>query len=106
MLLSIKLKNLIKECPASNGIDFDFYLKNIVINGQKRGCSGFIVNKKNGNIVYINTEKPVYGGAKRYLYRYADSINDYRGQMNRFCNKPEDLAENICLLLSKDISQK
>lgn len=106
MLLSIKLKNLIKECPASNGIDFDFYLKNIVINGQKIGCSGFVVNKKNGNIIYVNTEKPVYDGLKRYLYRYADSINDYRGRMNRFCNKPEELAENICLLLSKDISQK
>lgn len=103
MLLSIKLKNLIEECPTSKGIDFDFHLKNILINGQKRGCSGFVVNKKNGNVIYVNTEKPVYGGIGRYLYRYADSIDDYRGKMNRFCDKPEELAENICILLSKNM---
>lgn len=37
-------------------LPYELKLKNININGQIRGCSGFIINKDTGKICYITTE--------------------------------------------------
>ena len=88
MLLATRLKNAIKrEMPEAN-IEFVFH--NININGRKLGCSGFIVNKDNGTVMYVNTEK-VLG----YLYRLAKSTSDYVGGMNRFASTEEELVKGI-----------
>ena len=100
MPLSTKLKNLITKVSKDKDMDLQFYLKNILVNGQKRGCSGFVKNKKNGLIVYVDTEGSVLSSLKNYMYRYADDIKDFTGYRNRWCDTPEQLASNICALLT------
>lgn len=82
MILMTKLKNALQlknkylEC----------HLKNISINGDKRGCTGFIHNPKTGKIVYVNTEKSCYGPLEKYvLWRYAENLKDFTGKQNQFC---------------------
>ena len=100
MLLSTKLKNLIAKVSKDKDMDLEFYLKNILVNGQKRGCSGFVRNKKNGLIVYVDTERSVLKKKKNYMYRYADDVKDFTGYRNRWCDTPEQLAADICALLA------
>lgn len=86
LLLSIKLKNLL---PAS----YACKLRNVAINGDKRGCTGFI--QHNGATVYVNTE--VLGGG--YLARTAASDKDYGGGRNRYAKTPESLVLLVTELL-------
>lgn len=106
MLLSTKLKNLIIKASTDKDMDLEFHLKNILINGEKRGCSGFIVNKINGLIIYVNTEGSVLSSLKNYMYRYADSLKDFTGYRNRWCNTPDELANNICTLLCNPVEKE
>ncbi len=80
--LSQKVKNLIKKLNPEN--NYIFNLKNIDVNGQKRGCSGFITNPDIGNVVYITTE---YCMAGHFMYRYAENDHDFRGRTNRWDGK-------------------
>lgn len=83
MLLSVKLKNLVKKnCPPYLEEHLVFHLRNTKINGKNIGCSGFIQNTKNGNIVYVNTEKKLHTNG--YLVRVASSLKDYCGKRNFF----------------------
>ena len=93
LILATKLKNAINA--QSGGMDLQFTLTNISINGAKRGCSGFIRNKTNGTVVYVDTEKPCLSNLN-YMYRYADSERDYTGYRNRWANNLEELASGIC----------
>ena len=97
LILSTKLKNAINK--HANGMDLTFTLKNISINGSKRGCSGFIRNNANGSVVYVNTEACIL--SLRYLYRYADNEKDYTGYRNRWANTLDELASAICTCLHK-----
>jgi hypothetical protein len=65
LILSTKLKNQFSPAHA-------VALKNIRVNDDKRGCSGFI--SLNGAIVYVNTERC---GSLGYLYRTAEHLKDY-----------------------------
>lgn len=96
LILSTKLKNAITK--HSNGMDLTFTLKNITINGSKRGCSGFIRNNANGTVVYVTTEEPCLSSL-HYMYRYADNEKDYTGYHNRWANTLDVLATEICRLL-------
>ena len=96
LILSTKLKNAINQ--HAEGMDLQFTLKNISINGSKRGCNGFIRNKANNTVVYVDTEEPVLSSL-HYMYRYADSEKDYRGYRNRWANSLEELAKEICRCL-------
>lgn len=93
IILMTKLKNAMLK----TGMDLSFELRNININGDKRGCSGFIVNNDNGTIVYVNTESCL----DRYMYRYADSVKDFRGYSNRWANGLDELVEGVAGLLKK-----
>lgn len=96
LILSTKLKNAIST--HAKGMDLAFTLKNISINGSKRGCSGFIRNNANGSVVYVNTEEPCLSNL-HYMYRYADNEKDYRGYHNRWANTLDELASAICTCL-------
>jgi hypothetical protein len=98
LILSTKLKNTINA--HANGMDLTFTLKNISINGSKRGCSGFIRNNANGSVVYVNTER-TFAPFKEipYMYRYADNEKDYTGYHNRWANTLDELASAICTCL-------
>jgi hypothetical protein len=95
-LLKRKVQNACEKQPHGNELEFS--LKNIVRNGEKVGCSGFVRNKETGLIVYLNTEDPMPGFP--YLYRFADSLTDYRGCRNRFTKttKVDELAERVVAL--------
>ena len=61
MLLATKLKNRILLAAKPEDLPLKIELKNIIVNGVKRGCSGFVTNMQTGSCVYIDTEKLVYG---------------------------------------------
>ena len=99
LILSTKLKNAINS--HANGMDLTFTLKNISINGSKRGCSGFIRNNVNGSVVYVNTEEVFLTSVTRYMYRYAYDELDYTGYRNRWAKTLDELASAICTCLHK-----
>jgi hypothetical protein len=86
LILSTKLKN---QFSSAHNVA----LKNISINGDKRGCSGFI--QRGDAIVYVNTE--VLGGG--YLYRTAAHMKDYTGGVNRYARDLAALVAGINSLL-------
>ena len=84
---NIKVKNLFK------GLPFNVNLKNILHDGQKRGCSGFITNTETGKVCYLSTELFFNGGSggglwnnrnKAVVMRTAKDTNDFKGGINVF----------------------
>ena len=84
---AVKVRNLFK------GLPFQCELKNISINGQKRGCSGFITSTETGKICYITTEpffdwksgSGLWGDEKMaVMMRTAASLKDYTGGRNNW----------------------
>ena len=96
LILSTKLKNAITK--HANGMDLTYTLKNISINGSKRGCDGFIRNNANNSVVYVTTEEPCLSSL-HYMYRYADHEKDYGGYRNRWADSLDALADAICTCL-------
>lgn len=91
-ILMTKLKNSIhKNKPGMN-----FYLRNININDNKKGCSGFIENPTNNIIIYVNTDT----GNNRFMYRYADNVTDFSGHQNQWAQSYDELITNICQCLT------
>ena len=89
MLLANKLKNAIKrEMPETN---VKFVLHNINVNGRKLGCSGFVLNRDNGMVMYVSTETTLFG----YMYRRAKSTSDYIGGYNRWASTEAELVKGI-----------
>jgi len=86
LILSTKLKNRFSSVHQ-------VHLKNISVNGDKRGCSGFI--SLGDRIVYVNTE--VLGGG--YMYRTAAHLKDYTGGVNRWAKDLDSLVAGINQLL-------
>ncbi len=87
LILSTKLKN--RFSSAHN-----VALKNIAVNGDKRGCSGFI--QRGDAIVYVNTEPC---GSLGYMYRTAEHLKDYTGGVNRWAKDLDSLVAGINQLL-------
>ena len=98
LILSTKLRNAITK--QANGMDLTFTLKNISVNGSKRGCDGFIRNNANGSVIYVTTEEPCVSYL-HYMYRYADNEKDYKGYRNRWANTFDELVASICMCLQK-----
>lgn len=87
LILSVKLKN--RFSPAHQ-----VHLKNIRVNDDKRGCSGFIA--LGDRIVYVNTEPC---GSLGYMYRTAQHLKDYTGGVNRWAKDLDSLVQGINQLL-------
>jgi len=87
LILSTKLKN--RFTPAHT-----VTLKNIRVNDDKRGCSGFI--SLGDAIVYVNTERC---GSLGYMYRTAQHLKDYTGGVNRWAKDIDSLVAGIDQLL-------
>jgi len=96
VLLMTKLKNMFKEVDKDNSLEY--HLKNININGSKRGCSGFIKNGRNNKIVYINTEICCGIWLPPILYREAKSLKDFKGGINNFCDNNKIVSNVIKML--------
>jgi len=91
LILSTKLKN--RFTPAHT-----VTLKNIRVNDDKRGCSGFIALQ--GAIVYVTTEPC---GTLGYMYRTAEHLKDYTGGPNRWAKDLDSLVKGINELLTAQI---
>lgn len=87
LILSTKLKNRFSSVHQ-------VHLKNIRVNDDKRGCSGFI--QKGDAIVYVNTEPC---GSLGYVYRTAAHLKDYTGGVNRWAKDLDSLVQGINQLL-------
>ena len=97
IILKTALKNAVVRTNRAN--NYEFHLNNISINGNKRGCSGFIKNAINNKIVYVNTEtSPLL--QNKLLIRYAKSLTDYTGEQNHFANSKDKLTEMIITMLA------
>ena len=99
MLLMTRVKNQVSKIAKGN---YEYHLRNISVNGSKRGCYGFIVNKDNGVVVYINTEKSCYVPlSTKNLVRYARDIKDFGGShsLNEWATD-EDVFSYIVQMLS------
>ena len=97
-----KVRNNFKKMGVADR--FTFHLKNISVNGQKRGCSGFVVENSTGKVVYITTEPffegGLYGNKKNTLmYRTAENLKDYSGGLNHW-GMCENVAGHILSLLA------
>ena len=98
-LLMTRLKNLVKK---ESGIEYQYHLRNIVINGVKKGCSGFIVNPHNFLCIYVDTEHSCYAPlSNKFMYRYAKDTNDFSGDENLWANSESELAKGIVKLLER-----
>lgn len=92
--LATKLRNRLVALDPSLNVQ----LKNIKVNGDTRGCSGFI--SKEDRIVYVNTEESVYSPFRgKSLYRVARHMKDYSGCRNHHVENGR-LAEAIIDLLN------
>lgn len=100
-ILAVKTKNAIRRCAEDAGMIVEFSIKNIDINGSKRGCRGFVRNTENGSVVYVNTESSCASWIPPIMYRYADSMIDYTGYRNRFTHTLEELAIAVVTMLKK-----
>lgn len=98
VILAPKVRNALKKMFDKD--ELDIKIKNIDVNGSKRGCSGFVKNNTNGVIVYLNTEDTLSG---RHLFcRYAGNMKDFRGiganmiakDFNEFIEKVADSLDN------------
>ena len=87
LILATKLKN---QFSSAHNVS----IKNVSINGDKRGCTGFI--ELNGNIVYVNTEPC---GSLGYMYRTASHLKDYTGGFNQWAKSLDALVSGINQLL-------
>jgi len=89
-ILATKLKNQFSTAHA-------VALKNIRVNADVRGCSGFI--SLHGVHVYVNTE--VLGGG--YMYRTAQHVKDYTGGRNMWTKDLAGLVAGVNNLLAAQV---
>ena len=89
LILATKRKN--RFSPAHQ-----VALKNIRVNDDKRGCSGFI--SLHGVHVYVNTEGVL-------MYRTAQHLKDYTGGANRFAKDIDGLVRGVNELLAAQAIQ-
>ena len=95
IILRTKLRNAINK-QNNNKNNLTFKLKNITINGAKKGCSGFIINNDNSTVIYVNTEGITWSNQPtKYMYRYAKDDKDYTGYTNRWATGLDNLAKLI-----------
>lgn len=92
-LLATKLKAAVSRIDPA--LDCS-RVKNVSINGARVGCSGFVLNPRNGRAAYVSTD--IVGG--EVLYRAARSARDFTGGPNRWA-KPEDAAGEIVRMLDE-----
>ena len=107
MLLKGKLENQLKSEAVKRGMRIEMFIKNITVNGAKRGCSGYVVNKATGSCAYLNTEGSVLSSlAGKSMYRLARDTKDYssvslRNGNNRW-TEDENLASSVIFLLDRE----
>ena len=94
-LLMTKAKNAIRRYAEFHGIDVSFSnWKNDNVNGQKVGCSGFVVNNATNKVVYVNTTD-ARCAYTTFMFREARGTKDYGGAHSRNQWSSECTAESL-----------
>lgn len=76
--LKTKLWNAIQKANVLYELDLGESLHNISVNVRKRGCSGHIINKRNGKCIYLTTEEACGARfANKSMIRYAKDAKDF-----------------------------
>jgi hypothetical protein len=75
-LAMTKLKNQLVAINPGLKVE----LRNIRVNGQLRGCSGFVTNPATGAVAYVGTETDT----GRAHYRTARDTRDFAGGSNQY----------------------
>lgn len=106
MLLKTKFVNQLAKLVDKE--DLRITVKNILINGARRGCSGHITYLPTGRCVYIDTEPSLTSPAK-VLYRYAVDETDFSSNRpgHSFPNlytDEENLALHVTRLLLRPVN--
>ena len=107
MLLKRKLENQLKSEAVKRGMKIETFIKNISVNGVKRGCAGFVANKISGSCAYINTEGSCYAPLSgKSMYRLARDTKDFssvslRNGNNRW-TEDANLASSVIFLLERE----
>lgn len=94
-LLSTKLKNQIKALDT----DLVVELKNVRVNGEALGCTGFVTNPDTGAVTYVCTDNN-HGLNTKALYRTAKHTKDYTGGRNNFAAYG-DLADEVVKMANR-----
>lgn len=94
-LLMTKAKNAIRRCAETRGVNVSFVgWYNDNINGQKVGCSGFVVNNATNKVVYVNTTD-ARCAYTTFMFREARGTKDYGGAHSRNQWSSECTAESL-----------
>lgn len=102
LITSRKLRSRVKKLDDTLIIN----VKDISVNGVKRGCSGFITDSSSGNVVYINTEGSEYGPlTDKIMYRKARDIKDYSGGRNIWAHHSTAIHEMV-EFIKRDFSKE
>lgn len=105
--LKTKLINQLKAEAIRYDIELEYHLSNIQVNGDKRGCSGHVINKGTGVCVYIDTEGSCLSTlAGKSMYRLAANIKDYSSNAlvngyNRWTVHAELAAKVVGVLMTE-----
>lgn len=104
-LLMTKAKNAIRRCAEARGIDVSFLnWRNDNVNGQKVGCSGFVVNED--KVVYVNTSDARFFTANMtFMFREARSVTDYGGAHSRNQWSRERTAESLAASVVDELTR-
>lgn len=92
-LLAVKLRNQLRKLDPTLEVE----LKNINVNGMKRGCSGYITDPRTGRVIYVDTEAlllPILGGAMWRAVAVKGRSYTPGGSWNYY-SKEERLAHDI-----------
>lgn len=94
-ILATKLKNAFNKYEDKDKYSMSF--KNVSVNGDKRGCYGFITNLENDVCVCINTEQTSMNLGM--FYRYCEQQGEHTGGINHFAHSLEEIVENTRKML-------
>lgn len=95
LILAQKLRNELYKEAAKSDMAILVTLRNITVNGAKRGCSGHVRNRGTGIVMYVNTEGSCYEPLlDKAMYRYAADEKDYSSAripngFNQWCDEAE-----------------
>lgn len=92
--LAVKMKNELLAINPKLKVE----LKNVTINGNKLGCSGFVTDPETGRTVYVNSDNN-HGMNRTAYYRAARHTKDFTGGLNH-SQRYEDLSRSVVSLLT------
>lgn len=83
-MLAVKFRNRIHAIDPN----LDVHVSNVIINGVKRGCWGYVTDPSTGRRVEINTDVLTFIGERDHS-AYAREIRDGKTGRNNWCEEAD-----------------